>query len=362
MHIHLLLATLAALLSGPLWYAAARHRPALLSFLDGFVLVSISGLVLIEVLPEASTSGGLWTLVFVVLGLFGPTLLEQRLAHARREAHLLALGLAILGLVLHSLGDGAALSAEGAQLMHATHHHAHEALGLAIAIHSIPVGLVVWWLLFPVFGYGLPLLALLAMCAGTVGGYLGGASLAGLLGAQGWAWFQALIAGSILHVIFGRPHLDEATTQEHSLPPYEGLGNLAALGLLAWMMLAHPSPLATAEAPWLTVFGLAAPWLLLAHVLWGAVAGIRAPGAPWRAALQQAFVRSVDLSAVWVLLGGAGLTLLREWNVLTLPLPPTGSLHHAALGLLALLYAGALMRRGGRAWIADVLPQRAHHH
>lgn len=266
MHLILLLATLAALLSGPGLYALARQRPALLSFLDGFVLVSIAGLVLIDVLPEAFETGGLMCAPFLLIGMLGPTALEHWLTRARREAHLVALGLAIVGLVLHSVGDGTALSGQG-------EGHRETALALAIAIHSIPVGLVVWWLLYPVFGAGVPAFALVAMCAATVAGYVFGVQLGGLLGAQGWAWFQALIAGSILHVIFGRPHLHETSEHHASPPPFEGLGNLAALAALAWLAVAH-----TPDAPIAPFFerllhlGLeSAPALLLAYVVGGFV-------------------------------------------------------------------------------------------
>ncbi len=275
----LLSATLAALLSGPALYAIAQRHPALLSFLDGFVLVSIAGLVLLEVVPDAFAAGGWLAMLFLLLGLLGPTALEHGLSHARREAHLLALGLAILGLILHSVGDGAALSGAGGD-----RHEA--ALGLAIAIHSIPVGLMVWWLLYPVFGIALPALALIAMCAATVAGYTNGLSFSVVLGAQGWAWFQALIAGSILHVIFGRPHLDEGSEHHQSTPPFEGLGNLAAIGALAWLALSqthtHGADVAAlAEPALLSPFferllqlGLeTAPALLLAYVVGGFISG-----------------------------------------------------------------------------------------
>ncbi len=275
----LLSATLAALLSGPALYAIAQRHPALLSFLDGFVLVSIAGLVLLEVVPDAFAAGGWISLLFLLLGLLGPTALEHGLTHARREAHLLALALAILGLVLHSVGDGAALSGTGGD-----RHEA--ALGLAIAIHSIPVGLMVWWLLYPVFGIALPALALIAMCAATVAGYFNGLSFSVVLGEQGWAWFQALIAGSILHVIFGRPHLDEGSEHHQSTPPFEGLGNLAAIGALAWLALSqthtHGAELAAlAEPAQLSPFFErllqlsleTAPALLLAYVVGGFISG-----------------------------------------------------------------------------------------
>ena len=202
MHFALLLATLAALICGPLLYALARTRPALLRRLDPLFVVVVAGLVLLEVLPTLFKSGGLWNAGFLLAGLLGPTLFEHLITRARREAHIAALGLAILGLLLHSLGDGIALSPAG----HDPHHHA---LGLAVAIHSLAVGLLVWWLMAPAFGIGPPAAVLAAMCGVTVAGYVFGADLNLWLGAQGWEWLQALIAGSILHVVFGRPHLQD---------------------------------------------------------------------------------------------------------------------------------------------------------
>jgi zinc transporter ZupT len=196
MNLILLAATLAALLCGPLLYAVAKGRPKLLKAMDGFVLVSVTALVLIEVVPETYAQAGLWSFVFIGLGLLGPTLLEHLLTHARREAHFAALAVAILGLMLHSFGDGAALSSG----------NDHAALALAVAIHSVPVGLATWWLMFPVFGRGLPAFTLAAMCASTAGGYVFGVEVSSGIDPRVWASFQALVAGSILHVVFGRPH------------------------------------------------------------------------------------------------------------------------------------------------------------
>lgn len=347
MHAILLFATLAALASGPLWYLLAQRRPALLSFLDGFVLISICGLVLLEVLPEAFSAGGLWSLGFLALGLLGPSVLEHGLARVRRGTHLFALGLAIVGLVLHSLGDGAALAAEAAQT--------HGALGLAIAIHSVPVGLVVWWLLYPVFGAWLPALALIAMGTGTVTGFVFGVSVAGLLGAEGWAWFQALIAGSILHVIFGQPHLDEDAAHHHAPPPFEGLGNLAAA--LALAAFGHTN--GATQPPLLgNALRLAldlAPLAVIAYLLvflrsWR---GWWRPRAAVAEALRMTLVDAVDRSAAWAL---SGLALAALLLTLLAASPDAGataaSWRWLCLSAVATLYAASLLRCGGRAWLA----------
>lgn len=207
MHALLLVLTIAALLSGPLLYAAARGRPALTRWLDRFVLAAVAALVLIEVLPGVFSGGGWIAALFLAAGLLGPTAVEHLLSRARREAHLAALILAVAGLVLHSLGDGAALSPASG--------HASLALGTAVALHSVPVGLLVWWLIAPVFGARLAMAALVVMCGGTIAGYALGVPLSDLLGERGWEWLQALVAGTILHVAFGRPHLQDGHGHAH---------------------------------------------------------------------------------------------------------------------------------------------------
>lgn len=205
MNLGLLLATLAALLSGPLIYSAARHQPRLLRAVDLVIVAGIGLLLLVDVIPDTFETGGRWSAAFLFAGLLGPTLVEHLLTRARREAHIAALVLAVIGLVLHSLGDGVALSPANA-----TH-----ALAAAVALHSLPVGMLVWWLLYPSFGFRMPALALVAMCAGTLVGYLFGAPLNEVLGTQAWAWLQALVAGSILHVVLGRPHMHADDGHSH---------------------------------------------------------------------------------------------------------------------------------------------------
>ena len=300
-----LFATLLALAAGPALYAAARSRAAMLAFLDGFVLVSIAGLVVLEVVPGTFLQGGAWSLAFLLAGLFGPTVLERIFRHAEREAHIAALVLAICGLILHALADGVVL-APGSST--------DWALPAAVVVHSIPVGMAVWWLLAPNFGTWPPLLALLAMGAGTVAGYRYGVSLNELLSDQAWAWFQSLVAGTILHVIFGRPHLHaEAEDPGHAHAErrtpreavrYEGFGNVLALAALVLIGLIH----STAEpsqvsARFMDLALQSAPALLLAYVIGGFLYG----------ELPAAVVR-------WLSSGGRASQALRG-TALGLPLP-----------------------------------------
>lgn len=352
-----LFATLTALICGPLLYAVARRGPAFIAFLDGFVLVSIAGLVLLEVVPGAYGEGGPWSLAFLLIGAIGPSVVEHTLQQARREAHLATLALAVLGLLLHSIGDGVALSPGLAPGLAPGAGHAHEALGIAVVVHSIPVGLVVWWVMAPVFGRGPPALTLLLMCAGTVVGFVFGPELSEVLGTSAFAWFQALVAGSILHVVFGRPHLDEDSEHRDSPPPFEGLGNLVALaGLVALDRLdPHAQGLhAFLDQSW--NLGLAfAPLLLLAYLVGGGIASLSSPrGQRLKAALRLGLIEGLDRTAAWVLAGLAALALIAPglsqepflWT------PMGRAIHLAAAALLAGFFLASLLRCGGRRWVS----------
>ncbi len=364
MNLFPLLATLAALMCGPLLYVVARLRPALLAFLDGFVLVSIAGLVLLEVVPGAYGDGGAWSFAFLALGAIGPTLVENGLQQARREAHLATLALAVLGLLLHSLADGAALAPS--QGLHEGHGHAREALAIAIVVHSIPVGLMVWWVMAPVFGRRLPAATIALMCAGTVAGYVFGLELSSMLGARAFAWFEALVAGSILHVVFGRPHLDEHSDHRDPQPPFEGLGNLAALvGLVVMARLdPHAGTLQGVGAALVLLAVALAPLLLLVYAVAGVVAALRAPrggtsSSRWMRALRVAAVDAVDASAARLL---AALLCLAALDMILSARGLQMSGYLVGVGaiplwpgiVLALLFVASLLRRGGRRWLSSV--------
>ena len=79
----LLVASLLLLGSGPHIARWSRARPAMLTFIDGFVLVSVGGLVLLDVVP-----------------------------HALERADLTAVGLGEVGVQLDHLGRRAGLGVE----------------------------------------------------------------------------------------------------------------------------------------------------------------------------------------------------------------------------------------------------------
>lgn len=240
----LLLASLAALLAGPLIVRAFGASRGLLSMLDAFVITSITGLIFLEVLPSALVGAGLWPVGAAVVGLWLPRGLEHVLEGHRSEGsgRALLVAAALFGLAIHAMLDGAALAPTGT-----VDAHGHVAgagdwgLGLSVILHRIPFGLVIWWTVRPRHGIltATGLLALIA--AATVAGYLLGQIGIRELPTTALLTFQALVAGALLHIVFEHP-VDDPTAEPR--PPTDnhvpgGLGALLGAALVVGVVLLH---------------------------------------------------------------------------------------------------------------------------
>jgi uncharacterized membrane protein YraQ (UPF0718 family) len=249
----------AMLALGPLVLAVTGRLPGVLPLVDGFVLVSVGGLVIADVIPEAFERGGWLVAVLVLAGLVGPTLLERWLHRAAAAVHRTALLLGVAGLALHGFLDGVALA--GTQ-GHAT--------ALAVVLHRLPEGLTLWWLLRPTYGAGWTAVAIGALAAATASGALLpiGAQLADGVGV---AWVQALVAGSLLHVVLHRPHPLVHARLDGALRWASGVGALLG-GVLVWLVLSGHAQGGGRFLPTLLELTRdAAPALLFAYVASGVV-------------------------------------------------------------------------------------------
>lgn len=187
-----LVLSVATLLLGPFIYRVARQIPALNKIFDLMVVFSVGLLVLLQILPESLADFGWLALLPLVLGLLGPTLVERWLHEKAQTAHLWTLWIIVVGLSIHSFGDGVALAIPDPD--HST------ALPLAIIVHQMPAGLVMWWLLFPTHGRVVAGAALALCSLAIMGGYVWGAWLAHYVEGSKFHIFQAFVAGSLLHV------------------------------------------------------------------------------------------------------------------------------------------------------------------
>lgn len=204
----LLAISIAALGLGPLLYRWLRAHDWALQALDGVVTVGVGGLVLLHVLPPAFSAGGFPTVVFLIFGLVLPTMME-RLQHGNFDkAHRAATFFASLALIIHSITDGLALSQAD--------HSETFAIALAVVLHRLPVGLAIWMVFRPSQGVKVAWAIFAMILVGTLVGFVAGPPVLTALEGEAFAWAQAFVAGSLLHVIFHAHEHDHDHAHGHA--------------------------------------------------------------------------------------------------------------------------------------------------
>lgn len=268
---NLLLAAILVLGAGPLLYQLARYTRLALAVLDGFIFAAIGGLVLVHVIPESFHLGGWAAIPVGLVGLLAPGLLERWVHGKARQVHAAALFLGLLGLALHTFMDGMALGGAG----HEGDLHQHGALPLAVLLHRLPEGLVIWFLVRPVYGMRMALGTLAGFAVATAAGFAFGGLFLDSVENQGRGIFQALVAGALMHVLVHRSYPMGEPAGTRTGPLAAGVGALGGMALVWAVTRIHGLVPELAAAP--GVFRLlaveSAPALLLAYVAAGLVYG-----------------------------------------------------------------------------------------
>lgn len=292
----LLLLSIATLLLGPWLYRLWSRGHALSSVVDGFVFVAISGMVLFLILPGSIANGGWYALAWVVAGALGPTLSERLFRGSEHRFHNVALVLGLVGIAFHGVLDGAVLADGG--------RAAGTVLPLAVVLHRFPVGLAIWWLVRPNFGLRAAAAVIVLVVVSTIVGFSVGGVMLEHASLRAVAWFEAFVAGALLHVVVHR-HRHEGSRGPHERR-LEGVGALAGLGLLVLLLVTETTVASAPPRMGLAFLGLAlesAPALVLAYLMAGFMSVL--------------LPRS---SVEWMRRGSAGMQALRGMTV-GLPLP-----------------------------------------
>lgn len=194
----MLIQSLVSFLLGPLVAILGGRLPSMLPIIDGFVLISLSGLVMLEVIPHAMEEIGLWALGLAMAGLLVPSFIEKSRFRIADQAHGMALIFGIVAILLHSMVDGLALAisvAEGNS----------EAFGSAVILHRLLEGMAAWWLLRPTYGKRLAMATIFAGVLLNLAGWFGGQQLQALVSSFPSSAVMALLGGALLHVIIHAP-------------------------------------------------------------------------------------------------------------------------------------------------------------
>ncbi len=228
----LLALALVATISGPAIYQFVSRFNSMKEGLDSFIMIITAGIIIFQVLPETFDLLGVWSILLAILGTSVPGVIEYLFRAAARKTHLLTLFLGILGLMVHGVIDGTALRMApdmGSSL-----------LPLAILLHRVPISLTLWWLIKPEFGVRITISVLITLLLGTILGFWYSNQLMASLSSTAFAGFQAIVAGTLLHVLYHRPGHEHhhSTSDEPHKHGFISLttGNIAG-GLLAIVVL-----------------------------------------------------------------------------------------------------------------------------
>lgn len=199
---NLLFASLAALIAGPILLKLLRRAEWAVQAVDAFVAITIGGLVIFDILPHCISTVGWYALPAAFIGLVGPALLHRPLNHCQHDEAPFWLSLAALAIALHALLDGVALvTPELSQ--HADDAHAHH-LAYAVVAHRTLEGAGLWWLVQPRYGTRWAMAVVGLIGISTVMGYMIGQQAIALAPSATLSIVQAIVAGSLLHVVLAK--------------------------------------------------------------------------------------------------------------------------------------------------------------
>lgn len=192
----------------------------------------IAGLTLLFLVPHAEEHAGWWGVAAMALAAIVPTLWHRALE--RPALGWLGVGWALPALAAHAAIDGASLAF--------AHGHDAEALGLAIAIHKVPEGLLAHHVGRRMGGPRGGLLAVAGIAVATLAGFAAGGPLAPYAETTAVGIVEALVVGGLLHVLLEGLGVDGHSHDGDVTPPAwqdaagvaVGVTAVAAFAATAW--------------------------------------------------------------------------------------------------------------------------------
>lgn len=351
-----LILSVLVLIAAPLLARLVAHLPAIKAGLDGFVLLTVIGLITITLLPEALSHGGFLALIIAILGFTLPWIAELLFHKSEEMTHRVLMLIAALALVVHAASDGALLAfantSEGGSF-----------LAAGIILHRIGVAIAVWWLLRPVLTTLGGIAVLGALGVMTVVGYLMVYFAGEWYNVPLSGYWQAFAAGSLFHVVMHplEDH-DTAPAPNNILAHRVGtaFGILFVISLIGAHYLQH-APIseipASIHGEHHDVDAIAAVGRLIAPLALLAIIGAAAYGRLKKDGLTSAY-KAVQLIMPWTLAIWLGVSILMELIPSLMPAPRDGNI---TLAIWLILMCGVIVHSGARSFFAVLLPRFTTH-
>jgi uncharacterized membrane protein YraQ (UPF0718 family) len=268
-----LLLSFAALALGPLLVALARRHAWSMVLIDSFCVIAVSGFAVLHLLPECAASVGWSVIPLALVGFLAPTLAERGLHRSSAQIHRFVLVLALLGVAAHSILDGVFLHAGAHGHDHAhehahSHAHTHSTTAWAIILHRIPEGIGIWWIVPRTLGWPATLLVLAVSVSSTIAGFFLSHDIEAI-STSGLSMLQALLAGSLLHVVL---HAHIPAPRDRQRWHFSSVAGAALAATVLWFVIHDHFPSSEHGSPlqiFLTLAIESAPALLAAYLLVG---------------------------------------------------------------------------------------------
>jgi len=194
----MLLLSIVSLFVGPVLYLWLRKGGFVAKAFDSIIVVVLNVLMAFMLIPESWAELGYWSVGLMFAGYLLPGLLENMIKKAANTLHRISLLLALAGLALHAIIDGAALNVGAASM--------GNSLSVAIVLHRFGVGLLLWMMVQPIFGRRVAFAVLAFVGLATLAGYLLSQAIISLESHAAMSMIQALIIGMIVHSLVHRSH------------------------------------------------------------------------------------------------------------------------------------------------------------
>ncbi len=225
----LFLIGLIPLLLGPLLvYLLSTHR-RLVPAMDGFVFISVGGISMLHILPDAIGNSGIVALVAAIAGFILPYWFERGRDPQKASSSVGVMLLALVGLALHGSLDGLALAAGSLDV-----ENGH-ALALGVIIHRLPEGVAVWWFGSRAVGNRRAVFVLAVPVLFSALGFGSSYFFPQIFQSATWDVLLALLFGSLVHVLLHEPPFDLKATPGHRFKVASFLGAVLG-GLLLYSL------------------------------------------------------------------------------------------------------------------------------